>query len=88
MKTILVVYINVGDLKTHDLEEYMESLRNEFLRDDPSEILHYFIPTREGETRIDCVNPKLITTDDYQKVQKVLDENQKIVNDLLKKGHI
>ncbi len=36
-----------------------------------------------GETRVDCLNPKLVSDEDYKEAKELLDRNQKIVNDIM-----
>ncbi len=71
---ILVFYLNTSDHLLKQVEEIRKSI--------PPEVATFFIPT-DGGTRIECINPKMITEDEYVRVKKVLDECQSNVNGLL-----
>ena len=55
-KYILVIKINVGNLKPKDVDEYMSKTMNKLKKDekfDTSEIMIYYIPTRHHETGVE-----------------------------------
>jgi hypothetical protein len=80
-KIILVHYINVGNLKTNDVQQYLEKVKNAlFIKN--KDIINYIIPVK-SETRIECLNPKLVSDEDYSKAKDLLDRNQKIVDEIL-----
>lgn len=80
-KLILIFYIGIGNLEDNVIDDYMNSLYRSFPVED--DIIKYFIPYN-GETKIECLNPKLVTDDEYLKAKEVLDNNQKIVEDFIK----
>ena len=75
-KLIIVSYVNVGDLATdRDIAQELHEI---------SEILHelfdysvklLIVPIRKGESRVECINPKLLTEAEYkdtrEKVEKI-----------------
>lgn len=71
---ILVFYLSTSVHIPQQVEEIRKSI--------PPEVATFFIPT-DGETRIECINPKMITGEEYVHVKKVLDECQSNVNSLL-----
>lgn len=81
-KIILVHYIGVGNLSIKHADEYLYKIKTEFLPKDDG-IINYVIPTRE-ETRVDCLNPKLVSEEDYKQAKELLDRNQRIVDDIMK----
>lgn len=72
-KVILVFYVNVDGLEPEDVESYMCNVR-ERLRDDNT--TQYLIPVTNQQTKVECINPKLVSKEEYQGVREVL-ERQK-----------
>jgi hypothetical protein len=62
----------------------MEDVVKNFSPEEEDNIISYWIPVREGETRVECINPKLVSQEDFTEAKQVLDRNQKIVNDIIK----
>ena len=52
-KIILVHYINIGN------SDDMENIIKKLSPNERNDIFSYFIPIIEGETRVECINPKL-----------------------------
>ena len=73
---ILVFYLNTSEHFPEQVEQMRKSI--------PPEVATFFVPTN-GETKIECINPKMITGEEYVHVKKVLDECQSNVNNLLLK---
>ena len=82
-KIILVHYINIGNMVHSDVERFIKSVAVE-LTPKEDNIISYWIPIKNGETRIECINPKLVSEEDYSEAKKVLDRNQEIVNEIIK----
>ena len=75
-KTILAFYINTVNVQDEYKSEYMDGCRNqiyESLKD--QDCIPYIIET-DNETRVECVYPKLITSEESIK------NNEKIMSDL------
>ena len=88
-KIILVHYINVGNIYTNDVSKIMEDVMEKFSPKEEDNIISYWIPVREGETRVECINPKLVSEEDFTEAKQVLERNQEIVNNIIKwvNGH-
>ena len=82
-KIILIHYINVGNIDGNNVSEMMENVVNKFSPKEEDNIISYWIPVREGETRVECINPKLVSEEDFTEAKRVLDRNQEIVNDII-----
>jgi len=82
-KIILIHYINVGNIDDNDVSEMMKNVVNKFSPKEEDNIISYWIPVREGETRVECINPKLVSEEDFTEAKRVLDRNQEIVNDII-----
>jgi hypothetical protein len=83
-KIILVHYINIGNIDGNDVSKIMEDVVKKFSPKEEDNIISYWIPVREGETRVECINPKLVSQEDFTEAKRVLDRNQEIVNDIIK----
>jgi hypothetical protein len=82
-KIILIHYINVGNIDGNNVSEMMENVVKKFSPKEEDNIISYWIPVREGETRVECINPKLVSEEDFTEAKRVLDRNQEIVNDII-----
>lgn len=71
-KIILVFYINIAKMSPRDVDEYMERVRKHVDSHDET-ILNYIIPIRDGDNHVECLNPKLVSEDDYAKAKEALD---------------
>jgi len=80
-KLILVFYINIGGLSISNAASYVQKVQQQFESQNFTDLVQYFIPVRDAETRIECLNPQFITNkkiiDDFQKTLKRVDENFK-----------
>jgi hypothetical protein len=83
-KIILVHYINVGNIDYSDVESFMKRVVDKFSPKEEDNIISYWIPIQNGETKVECINPKLVSEEDYSEAKKVLDRNQEIVNEIIK----
>lgn len=81
-KIILAHYINVGNSSPQRVAETIQSLRK-LLDMEDNEIIHYLYPVRDQETRVECLNPRLVSEEEYQNAKKILERNQSIVTKLL-----
>ena len=81
-KLVLVFYIGIGDLDRRDSDKYireaMEKTKGRGLND------NFYIPVRGTlETRIECLNPKLVNKREYDKTLKKLQQVQKDFDDFM-----
>ncbi len=82
-RLILVFYINIGNTEDKDVPSLMKELIARTREQSQNEERSYWFPTREGESRVECINPQLINNDQYKEVRSILDRNQKIVDELI-----
>lgn len=84
-KIILVYYIYIGDMNPVEVEDFIKQI-NESLSDIESQhnILSFIIPSRTEDTRIECINPKVVSEEDYKQAKKVLSGCKKKVNEFIK----
>ena len=75
-KLILVAYINIGFIHIEDVSSYLEQSAK-ILRDGTDDsVLLYIIPVRGHESRLECINPKLVSEEEYEKARQVCAELQ------------
>ena len=56
-KIILAYYVNIGNVRPEEAMLVIEQLETKF-KDES--MVQYFIPIREGESRVECVYPKYV----------------------------
>lgn len=85
---ILVYYINIGNLSNYDFKEYIHKTIK-FLKinkkNKENNIIQYFIPVKNQESKVECINPILVDNELYQQAKNRLEEANKKLDDLLKK---
>jgi len=72
-KIILVVYVDIGNLDGSEVQQYIENVRSSFNSDDTKNLFLIIIPI-EGETRIECLNPKLLSEDDFKEAKEIFEK--------------
>lgn len=80
-KIILVHYIDVGNMPASEVHEHMLKIQKMLYREE-QDTVNYIVPI-QGQTRIECLNPKLVSEEEYAKAKEMLDRNQKIVDELV-----
>lgn len=81
-KIILVIYIYVGEMSTEKAKGVLTRIV-EKMQPSSDSILHYYIPVKKGESRIECINPKTVSEDEYKTVKEVLEKCKKKLNEYL-----
>lgn len=89
---ILVHYIDVGNISMADVKPFIEKI-SIMMRPKPEEQCYsYFVPIRNGDTRVECINPKLIGEDEFKKAKDTLDKAQeafiKVIDEVNKKRRV
>ena len=67
-KLFLVCYLNIESIRAEDVSEYLYTFAKAFTYDESVERI--IIPTREGESRVECINPVLLTDEQYKEVEE------------------
>ena len=81
-KLFIVVYVDVRHIAESDIVAYIQSVTNIMKFDDS--VVRLFIPTRDSETRIECINPVLLTEEQYKDVEEKINALEQIVEEKLK----
>ena len=80
---ILVVYVSIGNLEAYEVREYLEQVIVKIGKPPTPEVFMYFLPTYEPNSRIECLNPKLMTENEFANVRETLDKMQETLNQTL-----
>jgi len=84
-KIILIFYIDIGNLNKQRAEESLARISNMLSRDAENEpILTFIIPIKNGDSRVECINPKLVSEEEYENAKEVLERNQKTLDAFIK----
>lgn len=84
-KLILVHYLNFGtksfQKKQEDMVRYMDMIKS---NGDTDDVTHYILGIEEGNSYIDCINPKLVSEVEYSESVKKLNEYMSNLDEILK----
>jgi len=82
-RLILVFYTDVSRVYEDDVSAYMNDVATSLSKNDDGTD-KYFIPVYEGGSRLECINPVMISEEEYTEVKRKIDEIDKIFKDLIK----
>lgn len=83
-KIILAHYINVGNVSPQKVNELLYDISKSLAGQD--DVLHYVYPITQGDTRVDCINPKLVTGEEYKYAKEVLSFNENLIKTIIGKN--
>jgi hypothetical protein len=81
-KLFLVIYLNIASIPSQDVVEYINKV-TEVIKFDDS-VLRLIVPVRGEETKIECINPVLLTEDQYKDVEDKINTLKQVVEEKLK----
>lgn len=80
---IMILYLDIRNLSIYKIEKTICDINRQLNKSkDPFE-KWYLIPIN-GESKIECLNPKLLSENEYQKVKEQFDKNQEKINKILR----
>ena len=82
-KKIVVNYINVAGVPVEETLDMLEEVSSRLESIDP-DIVNYIVPICEGETRVECINPDLLTGEMYIEAVESVEKIKEILEDLKK----
>jgi hypothetical protein len=82
-KIIIVHYVWVGNAAIEQVEKTLDRLKNNFQHLEDN-IISYWIPIKEGDSRVECINPKLVSEEDFNQAQLALDKAQIKIDEIVK----
>ena len=81
-KIFIVAYIDVRRINESDIVPYIEATASAINFDDS--VVRLLIPTRDSVTRIECINPVLLTEEQYKDVEEKINALKQEVEEKLK----
>lgn len=82
-KKIVVCYVNVAGFPDEEALSLLDELSKKLATIDP-DIVNYIVPIRSGETRIECINPDLLTGEAYVEATEAVEKLKEAVKNMLK----
>ena len=84
-KLILVAYIDVSGNSDADASSLLQEVVNRLEKDNDGSILYYVIPVRGEDSRLECINPMLVSEEEYEKAkqacEKIYERLKELSND-------
>ena len=81
-KLFLVIYLNIASIPSEDVVEYIKKV-TEVIKFDDS-VLRLIVPVRGEETKIECINPVLLTEEQYKDAEEKINTLKQVVEEKLK----
>ncbi len=81
-KIILVYYLNLGNISRQEASEILHSFSANVNRS-MKEVHHILIPISNGDSRVECLNPKIITQEEYRSVKGFLERAEYALSNFL-----
>ena len=81
-KLFLVIYLNIASIPSEDVLEYINKVTKVIEFDDSVQRL--IVPVRGEETKIECINPVLLTEEQYKEVEEKINSLEQEVKEKLK----
>lgn len=82
-KLILGIYVNIDRINTSDVDEYLTEFASTVKFDDS--VMRFIIPVRGEESRVECINPVLLTEEQYKETEEKVKKLQEKVDEALGK---
>lgn len=81
-KLFLVIYLNITGIHSADVVEYINEVTEVVKFDDSVQRL--IVPVRGEETKIECINPVLLTDEQYEEARKKIESLTEKVEEAIK----
>lgn len=83
-KLILVAYINISGIHDADVSAFITEAVNNLKPKEDDSTLFYVIPVRGEESRLECINPKLVSEEEYEKAHQACEKIAEKLKELTK----
>jgi hypothetical protein len=84
-KIILVAYLNICDYPAEEVPSVMkdvsEHFSGQFKKDD--NVYTIVVPVYDRETEIECINPKLVSEEEYKKAESACKKLEKVITEFI-----
>lgn len=87
-KIILAVYVDVSNFKGYEGVKFFSEVKN-YVEDafrEEKDIKAICFPCESGETRVECINPVLVSEEEYAKALDVVEKLEKTLHDIENKN--
>lgn len=81
-KIILVAYVNVSQMDDGTIFDELVHV-SQALNGLDENVKSIVIPVREGETRVECINPQLVSEEKYKEAEAVVDRATEAINNFI-----
>lgn len=81
-KIILVAYLNIKNIPIAEVQDALEGVANSLKGLGVKPIV---VPIREGETRVECINPQLVSEEKYKEAEAMVDKATEALNNFIDK---
>ena len=81
-KLFIVIYLDVRTIHDSDIVPYIEAVTSAIQYDES--IAKLIIPTRDSETRVECINPVLLSPAQYEETEKTFKSLTEKVEEAIK----
>jgi len=76
-KIILIHYINVDHKSPQSVAELVSVLSSKLSKSE--EVLNFIYHVKDMPTKVECLNPKLVTGEEYKEAKAILEDHQEII---------
>ena len=81
-KLFIVIYVDVRGIHDSDVVSYIKEIASSIQYDES--IAKLIIPTRESETRVECINPVLLSPAQYDETDRTFKSLKKKFEEAIK----
>ena len=81
-KLFLVIYVNIDNVHMSDVLAYLDAFARQTTFDET--VMRLIVPVRDRETRVECINPVLLTEEQYKETEEKINALQEKVEEALK----
>ena len=81
-KLFIVIYVDVRGIHDSDIVSYIEAIASSIKYDES--IAKLIIPTRDSETRVECINPVLLSPAQYEETDRTFKSLKKKFEEAIK----
>ena len=73
---ILVHYININGMTQENADNMLNDISQNIslYSKQYDNLMNFIVPIREGENRVECINPQFISEDEFEDIQEVAQE--------------
>lgn len=81
-KLFIVIYVDVRGIHDSDVVSYLKAIASSMEYDES--VAKLIIPTRESETRVECINPVLLSPAQYDETDRTFKSLKKKFEEAIK----